>query len=296
MSGSHTKSMVEKIKLLDGYPSASGICHFKDHTYIIGDDASYILVTDADLNETGRIDLMGLHSGRIPKMLKPDLESITVININDKDVLLLTGSGSLSPVRNYCWLIDPVSKDKITYDLDTFYRRIKDMGLQVNIEGAATLPTGLVFGNRGNKNAPYNNLIFTSVDFWSTQSEADIRLSTIQTPSTNLIFSGISGLDYSTASGKLLITVSTEDTENSFNDGRIGKSYIWVVDDINGCKDVPKISPDRIIDLEEIDPRFHGHKIESIAIISESDSEWKLILASDDDLGGSVLFKLLLTK
>ena len=52
------------------------------------------------------------------------------------------------------------------------------------------------------------------------------------------------------------------------------------------------MNPDRIIDLEDTDSRFSGHKIESVCIISENSKEKILILTADDDKGGTVLFRL----
>jgi hypothetical protein len=54
------------------------------------------------------------------------------------------------------------------------------------------------------------------------------------------------------------------------------------------------LNPNHVIDLEAIDDRFKGQKVESVCILSENRSEKELLLAADNDQGGSVLFKLIL--
>ncbi|MEO6489587.1 MAG: hypothetical protein ABIO04_06575 [Ferruginibacter sp.] len=207
---------------------------------------------------------------------------------------MLTGSGSLSPYRNICLIIDPVSKDIIQYNLDDFYKRLNALNIEINIEGAATVPMDIVFGNRGNNNFPFNHLIFTSNRFWSDQHTVSLNVAAIDIPQ-QINFSGISGLDYSWKSDTLLMTVSTEDTNNSFADGTIGQSFIAVIKNISFDSNFIKPAIQKI-DLEVLDQKFKGHKIESIAIVSENDQVWEIVLASDDDMGGSVLFKLQLIK
>jgi hypothetical protein len=56
------------------------------------------------------------------------------------------------------------------------------------------------------------------------------------------------------------------------------------------------INPDKVIDLEEVDQRFRGHKIESVCIIWENKKEMQLAMVADDDKGTSILFKIDLKK
>ena len=109
-------------------------------------------------------------------------------------------------------------------------------------------------------------------------------------------FSGVSGLDYSDRSDRLFLTVSTENTYSSFADGTIGKSYLWIIDNISSKRRLAAINPNRIIDLESIDKRFEGHKIESVCIFAETKRLYRLALVADDDTGTSILFTLTLKK
>jgi hypothetical protein len=106
----------------------------------------------------------------------------------------------------------------------------------------------------------------------------------------------VSGLEYSVASDRLLLTVSTENTFNTMDDGAIGKSYLWIINNISTKKNMVAVNPDKVIDLEEMDLRFKGHKIESVCIIWENKKEMQLALVADDDKGSSILFKVDLKK
>jgi hypothetical protein len=263
----------------------------------VGDDASYVLVTDTSLNETGRIELFETDQKRIPKNIKEDLEAIAVIQLNKKPVLLLTGSGSLSPQRNFCWVIDPVTKEKNHFNLDSFYYRLKKAGIRdLNIEGAAFVQDQIVLASRGNKTFPKNFLIFTSKDFWQHPDSAGITIVKAGANTDSSFFNGISGIDYSYKSDRLLLTVSTENTYSSHGDGEIGKSYLWFINNISSKKRYTAINPDRIIDLEELDPRLKSQKIESVCIIAETKKEMELLLVSDDDKGGTILFRISVEK
>jgi hypothetical protein len=103
-------------------------------------------------------------------------------------------------------------------------------------------------------------------------------------------------MDYSFKTDKLYISVTSENTFNNYDDGEIGKSFLWIINDLSIKKEYSAINPNRIIDLEEIDKRFAGHKIEGICILSESKNNTELLLASDDDDGKTILFKLSIPK
>jgi hypothetical protein len=282
-----------EMKQLKNYASGSGLVFFNDHLYVIGDDSNDIIKTDSQFNEIDRIKLFTSGQQRIPKEIKADLESIVLTGLNKRKMFLLMGSGSLTPYRDLCWIVDPRNKEKKEYRLDTFYNRLRNEGLRdLNIEGAAATPAGIVLANRGNKSFPKNYLVFVSNRFWEKQEIATIRIVKTGTNADTSAFAGISGLDYSYTSDQLFLTVSTENTYSSYADGVIGKSYVWIINDISSKRRLDAMNPDRIIDLEEIDSRFKGHKIESVCIVADTKNEKELVLVADDDKGGTVLFRL----
>ncbi|MGZ5218579.1 MAG: DUF6929 family protein [Chitinophagaceae bacterium] len=283
------------VKVLNDYPSGSGLIYLDKHLYIMGDDATGIIKTDSLFNTVDSTGLFISGQKRIPKETKADLESMALIRLNKTSAFLLPGSGSLEPQRNVCWIVDPATRQKKQYQLDTFYNRVKTGGIrELNIEGAAAIPSGIVLASRGNTSFAKNYLVFTVNRFWEKQGSATIRIVKTGTNTDTSSFAGISGLDYSYKTDQLLLTVSTENTYNSYEDGGIGKSYLWIINDISSKKRLDAMNPDRIIDLEELDPRFKGHKIESVCIISENKKEKELVLVADDDKGGTVLFRMIL--
>lgn len=286
--------LLKEVKKLNDYPSASAIEYVDQKFFIIGDDAKQLLVLDSNFITLDSIPLYTFTEKRIPKAIKPDLESIAITK--DKK-LLLFGSGSLSPYRNTGWIIDPATKQKDSIRLDTFYRRLKYYGIaEINIEGACSLQGGIVLSNRGHKSYRRNILVFTNDHFWDHQATASITTIRMGVNSDTSVFNGISGMAYAATSDRLIMTVSTENTSSAFEDGAIGKSYLWIVNNISSKKRWKSINPNQIIDLDAIDSRFKNQKIESVCVIKETKHFLHLVLAADNDDGSSSLFKILVEK
>ncbi|OSZ80083.1 hypothetical protein CAP36_02125 [Chitinophagaceae bacterium IBVUCB2] len=285
---------MQEIKLLADYPSASGIEYSNKQYYIIGDDANNLLILDSNLNSIDSLSLYSFAEKRISKKIKADLEAILFTR---KNKLLLIGSGSLSPYRNIAWLIDPLTKQKDTTRLDTFYQRLQLYGIkEINIEGACSIPGSIIISNRGSKGFPKNHLVFTSNSFWEKQELSPVTSIMIGTNTDSTVFNGVSGMAYASKSDQLILTVSTEDTRNNIDDGAIGKSYLWLIKSISSKKNWKAINPNRVIDLEKIDPRFKGQKIESVCITKETKNFLYLTLVADNDNGSSTLFKVVVEK
>jgi hypothetical protein len=289
--------ILKEVKIFEHYPSASGLEYFNKQVFVIGDDAKYVLILDSNLVPIDSISLYEFPGNKIPKDIKPDLESMTIVRDDNGLKLFLPGSGSKSPNRDIGWLIDPVTKQKDSIRLDTFYRRIKASGLEeLNIEGVCSIPGSVVFSNRGSKGYPKNHLVFTSEKFWKKQSRSPVKLIRVGANTDSAIFNGVSGLAYASKSDRLLLTVSTEDTKNSIDDGAIGKSYLWIITNISSKKGMKGINPNQVIDLEKTDSRFKGQKIESVCITKETKHFLHLVLAADNDNGSSTLFRLIVEK
>jgi hypothetical protein len=56
------------------------------------------------------------------------------------------------------------------------------------------------------------------------------------------------------------------------------------------------VNPDQVIELDALDDKFKGQKIESICITSETNGFLHLALAADNDDGSSTLFRLVVEK
>jgi hypothetical protein len=292
-----TQSKLEEIIELENYPSASAIEYLDGDFYIIGDDAPSLLILNKDLVIKDSIYLYAWVGKRMPKDIKPDNESIAVYDEGDGPRLYIFGSGSLSSYRNMYRIIRPNSLETKSNYIDTLYTRIKKTGpSELNIEGAAHIPGFFCLSNRGHQSYPKNHLIFISDNFTKDEINTEIRMSEVMRSKDTGAFTGISGLAYSPKNDRLLMSVTTEDTKNGIEDGVIGKSYLWFVNKISSKTLAPVIQPDQVIDLESIDKRFKGHKVESLCIVEENDNSYHLVLVADNDNGSSTIFRMIVGK
>jgi hypothetical protein len=283
-----------QVKLLQNYPSASGIEYFNNSFYIIGDDAKSLLILDEGMNFKDSIQLYDLNAYRFPKSTKPDLESITVFHTGNEYQLLIFGSGSLAPYRNGGWLIDIKTKTTDSFRLDSlFHSLVSSGGLpEVNIEGLCALENGILFVNRGHLAYPENNLLFVDSPNYSDLNNAVIHKIKLERRATDTsVFSGVSGLAYSAKTDRLFLTLSTELTESSYKDGAIGKSYLWIINDLSKKLNAQKLMADKIIDLEKTEGKFKDQKIESVCLIAERKNKIELAMVADNDNGTSTVFK-----
>jgi hypothetical protein len=282
-----------QIKKLDNYPSASAIEYYDGKLYLMGDDATNLLVLDTNLNIVDSIPIISYTGKRIPKETKPDLEASAISYGNNETTLFLFGSGSLDPYRNAGWKYNLQTNTKDNIYLQPLYSKIKEAGIeQINIEGACFVSGKLILVNRGNKGYPHNHLIITDEKFWTNDSSLQISIIPLARQKDTASFKGISGLCYARESDKLIMTVSTEDTRNTYDDGAIGKSYLWIINDISTKLNGRTLGNKRVIDLEYIDSRFKGQKIESATVIKETDKLIYLALVADNDDGSSTVFKM----
>jgi hypothetical protein len=269
------------------YPSASAVEYVNGKLYVMGDDATKMIVLDTNFNVVDSIKLFDYTANRIPKDVKHDIESMM---LHDDSTILLLGSGSLSPFRDSVWLVNINAKTKEGSSIELFDNLIVEMGIkEVNIEGIAGTYDDIILVNRGHLGYPENNLIITS-NIFSTGS-IKISKSKVNHNTNSSSFQGISGLTCS-KSGALIMTASTEKTASTFEDGEIGKSYIWITNNISIAPTPSEIKSDKVIDLEEIDHVFQGQKIESVTILNETKESLRLVLVADNDNGSSTIFKL----
>jgi hypothetical protein len=286
------------IKLLDykelkTFPSGSGIEFFDDKVYLVGDDATNIIVKSKKWKMEKKIHLFDSPSERIPKLIKSDLEATTIVYVGKSPKLLMLGSGSRLKYRNKAILLDLNTSETKEFDLEIFYNRLRAEGIQdLNIEGAAAVDGNILLCNRGNKSYPSNCIIITSNEFWKNQDTAEILILKLDLEQTGENFIGISGLTYSPVNDWLLFTTSTEHTFNAIDDGQIGDSYLGIIENVTRKIGRKKMKVNSLINLPEADKVFKGNKIESLCIQRDKENNLKLHLISDNDLGRSALFKI----
>ena len=286
------KVSLQKTHILKHFPSASALEWVEDKLYVIGDDATTLLILNNSYQQLQQIKLFDGAEKRIPKKDKADLEAATILNIRNTPHLLLIGSGSKIPERTVIKLL-PVQPDVAKSQVQTFsslqlVEKLQESGLEfVNIEGATSTHQAMVLANRGNLTSPGNTLIFTDHLFW--QHECEVTLAKLILPLTG---AGVSGLDYIPETDDLIFTASTEETANAINDGAIGDSYLGIIKNISRKYEQAVIQPDIFINLRKENAAFHGQKIESVCVESVKNGLAQLHLCSDNDDGTSVLFKI----
>lgn len=280
-------------KQLKDFPSGSGIESFDNKIYIVGDDAKDILVVNKNWKLKETINLFPSDTLRIAKQLKADYEATTVIQINKIPFLLILGSGSIDATRNKGVLINLTSKATEEIDLSVFYDRLKQSGFkELNIEAVTLMGDKLILSNRGNKLRPDNRVILTSADFWKKQQTADIFPIKIEWEQKTESFMTLSGLTYSYQNDWLILTASSEDTDNAIDDGSIGDSYLGVIENISRKIGRSRLKLNSLFNLAKLDKLFKGHKIESVCIQGDKEHRLKLHLVADNDTGDSHLFKV----
>ena len=280
-----------QIKKLN-YPSASAIEYYNGKLYVMGDDATSMIVLDTNLKIIDSIPFTHYSGRRIPKDIKSDLEASSMYLHGRYEILLLFGSMS-APNRNHCYWYDFKKKAIDRASVAPVCSKIKRLGIeQVNVEGICTVNDDLIISNRGNKSYKKNFLLVSRKDLWKTDTSYEVKAITVMSNEDTAVFAGISGLHYSEKEDLLIMSVSTEDTRSVYEDGAIGKSYLWIIDSISHKLNRLEMKPDRMIDLEKIDPDFKGQKIESATVIEETKKSSRLILVADNDDGTSTIFKL----
>ena len=287
--------------LLANFPSGSSINYYENKLYLLGDDARTIIVLDTHYRLLDSLRLFDYPEKRIPKSQKIDLESSAIVTIAGNRHLVALGSGSTNDRKKI--LLVPLttggtidhSKPVISKSTLVFVDRLTKGGVKVvNIEGATIMGRSLILANRGNRNDPSNYIIITAEDFWSRQREATLRIVPIELKGSHRESLGISELFYVESKDMILFTFTSEGTNNAYDDGMIGGSYIGWVKNVAEKLKQANLGLDGMISLSDASNEFKNQKIEGICVEHVSDDELLLHLVSDNDNGETKLFKALL--
>ncbi|MEJ1242188.1 hypothetical protein WBG78_28830 [Chryseolinea sp. T2] len=279
-----------RLLLLADFPSGSSVNFIAEQLYLVGDDATHILVLDLQYNQRDSIHLFDNSSKRIPKHEKSDYEASTLLN---SDTLLILGSSSTTKREQVAIipLRDPASRS--THNTGDFINRIKASGIsEINIEGVTLIGDDFVLANRGNNSNPHNHLIISSNAFWKNQRTAAISVRPITIPSTIKNFIGVSGLQYVSSNDVLLLTLSSENTSNAFDDGSIGNSYLGWIKNVSSKMKLNTLALDGLIDLSRAGQELSNQKIEGLCVESRDGDAYVVHLISDNDRGQTMLFKV----
>jgi hypothetical protein len=272
---------IKKVQVLDSVPSASGMALYEDKILAIGDNSPYLYFLNSDytlLKKTQIVDTSDLVNGEIPKPIKPDFEAVELV---DDATLLILGSGSRLPQRGIAVIYDLKSNEQASYDISAIYNSLLQLevmdGFELNLEALATTSEHLYLFNRA------NNVIFR---YLKSELLSAIKTGIIPNdapsvfnftlPAINGIESGFSGATANVNGTKLIFTSSVENTDNAYDDGEVLGSFV-------GCIDLESQLENLEYSIVEVNYPLKKLKIESVAILAELESQFELLLVTDND-------------
>jgi hypothetical protein len=296
----HSHFRLLKTHWLEDFPSGSALAFRNGRLYVVGDDATCILIVDTDFQKVDTIPLFDFPDKRIPKAGKTDFEACTLLTLDGTEQLLLVGSAATEIRQKVCLMPFQDGMPEIAVRTDSFHdnkafiQRLPGREIpEVNIEGVCTIGERLLLGNRGNLTHPTNHLIVTDLDFWQHPEDAHLHVLSLILPVQDLEAPlGLSELCYIAETDVLLLTLTSESTANAYDDGAIGDSYLGWVSHASQQLDRTTLIVDQMVNLSEVDVAFQGNKIEGICVASVSSSQALLHLVADNDAGDSRLFTL----
>lgn len=275
---------------LTSYPSASAIEFYNNRLYVIGDDAVSLLVLNANHEVLDSVPLFRSDSNRMTKEDKADLEAATVADYKEGKHLLVFSSFSTKG-RNKL-LAFPLDNLK-EYDRHSETEQIsllEQEGIkQVNIEGAAVIKDKLLLCNRANETERKNFIVVYDWDGKKLKNDKDPKVISLQLPKTKTVM-GLSGLTYVKGADLLLFTASAEKTDNAYDDGEIGESFLGFIRNASQKMGGESVAADGLVNLSR-SLKIGRQKIESVCAENASGNELTLHLAADNDNGESILYK-----
>lgn len=267
--------------------AASGLVRAGAWLYVIADDEHHLGIFEADGRLPGRvIELLPevLPVDKKPrKKHKPDFESLLRLPAfagHAHGALLALGSGS-RPNRRRVALIALDALGALVGSariiaLDAFYERLQRDFAELNLEGAAVVGEELWLLQRGGKSGAANACIRIGLDaFLGMLSESSVTIEPRSVQILNLGEIDALPLCFSDAKlfpeGALIFTAITEDTENSYQDGRCGGAAIGILDADASVRMLGRVDPG--LKIEGIEVRLCSDRIELLLVTDDDDPE-----------------------
>ena len=282
------KAIILQQRSLEGVPSASGLSATDGGFFVVGDDSPLLFKVDAQGNVLERTQIFASEEERIPKAIKPDIESIA--RLGQDDGMLLFGSGSKIPRRAGIVWIKPFEMAQ-HFDASAFYLAIIDAcGItldDLNIEGAACDGWTLHLLNRGGNHRvslQAGDLVRFLLGDGPVPS---ITCQAYTLPSVGGHPAGFSGAAFDSGSGRLIFCASIEATDNWIDDGQVLGSYVGWIDlaDASGQVHITPV-------LDQAGATYLG-KIEAVEVVQRiSPTHLELVAVTDDDGGGSEFLRI----
>ncbi|HEY4651862.1 MAG TPA: hypothetical protein VIG72_10635, partial [Pontibacter sp.] len=289
-------------------PSGSGIEAAPDGYYVIGDDTPFLYHLDKNYKQVAKYELFDTSefvNGRIPKPVKPDLESLASFTYEGKEYLISLGSGS-SPARRKAYVLElPVANARPAVkevDLSALFDVLQNnetiVGEELlNIEGLAFTEDGVYLLQRALNKAGNLILHYKLSEFAPFLLEGkplpDPELYFVQLPSLQGYQAGFSGAYV--LEGKLFFTASIESAPDAIRDGEVLGSYIGHIPLSDFSKAAPPANPivaAATLITDEQGKTYIG-KAESLVVEKAGGTgKYKVVAVSDDDQGHSEILEV----
>jgi hypothetical protein len=274
--------------------AASGLQRVGDQFHVVADDRLDLGTFTVDPESGGDVQKI-LDRPSLPqdekarKAVKPDLESLTMVEHDGGQAMLAFGSGSTA-ARNTGVFIPMDHQgspgDPIEFDLSPLYESLSADFPELNIEGSAPMGESLRLLQRGNGTTGPNAVIDLALaDVTKAASSGGpltpemiraikpVELGT--TPGSNgpvpWTFTDLTSLP----DGQAIFTATAEDTDNPYDDGEILGSAVGMMD-----------ADGSVTSLAPVDRRI---KIEGV---TTDDSETYLVTDADDPHKPAMMYRL----
>ncbi len=276
--------------------------------YVVGDDSPYLYLLDATyklVEKTTLFDTTSFDSGRIPKLEKADLESMTHFRYKDADYLLLLGSGSTT-ARNKAFVVNQADpKQTQAVDISAFYMFLQKILARqsgnetLNIEGLASDQDHFYLLQRRLAAGPNTIFRFKKDEFLNYLMEGGELPNAspfyLRLPQLGPYEAGFSGAHI--FDDKLFFSASIENAPNAVDDGEVLGSFIGFIPlyTLGRAGDAANPLQVSAVQLKNKNGSVYTGKAESVVVKEKNESGgYKAILVSDDDQGHTELLEVML--
>ena len=253
------KFKLQSLFNISGIGSASGLIYTNNQLYIISDNSTFLYQYNVNTEKLNRINLNETSQENIPKIIKPDFESITVKG----NKLYIFGSGSTinREMRVTYNLKTKQIKQKSLSDLyEKFKSKSEISSDNLNIEGAFYNLQKWFFFQRGN-GALSKNGIFIS-------DKNELVFKPIQLPKIQKIEATFT--DAIVVDDLIYFLAAVENTTSTYDDGEILGCYV-------GCLSLNTLE---IIFTHKISDH---NKFEGITLFKSTNTKIEFLLCEDND-------------
>jgi hypothetical protein len=243
-------------------------------------------------------------SGRIPKPLKPDLECLTLLDMDGQQYLAAFGSGSTARrARGYTIQLpagDQQQAQVRQHSLEKLYAALqadKELlgGEVLNLEAAATTEDQLLLFQRAATTGPNLVLVFNKSEFSAYLTNTRAALPTYQAipfrlPQLAGLQARFSGAVVS--GDRLFFTASVENTADAILDGEVMGSFIGWMPLATLQAGAGTRAPHTALVLDKAGQVYKG-KVESLVIpVPAGTGAIRALAITDNDQGQSELLEL----